>query len=500
MNTKKFIAADMRQALSQIREELGAEAVILSNRKLDQGVEIVAAADYDAYLEQSKENTSASAHKPAFMDETAHAPAPGDASRVLKNIAFGRESEVERKAAGKKVSQAWLREFSQAMDKKASATSAKKSANRSSKSAMLPDSVQSSSQAAQPAERPRFAEVMDEPEVTLSTAAKIMSEPGLPLQSDSPDTEVAAMRGELNQLKQLLSVHLIDGSWGNFSQARPVESLMFKRLAKLGLSPALCRKYVRDLAPDMDSKAAWEHCLDGLQGDLPIMPEDMLDQGRCFAMVGPAGVGKTTTIAKIATRFVLDHGAENLALVTTDSFRIAGHEQLKTLGRILGVPVQVATDQNSLQQIMAGLSHKQLILIDTAGLSAKDQSQQEQFRCLSECCDDLQFWLVLAATAQRGTLDRAVADYKHLGLAGTILTKLDESASLGEALSVAIEAQLPIGYITNGQNIPDDIDRPEAQGMVSQTVTIAKENQIEDSLVADLYHQTMVDVGAKVCG
>ncbi|MAR90577.1 MAG: flagellar biosynthesis protein FlhF [Pseudomonadota bacterium] len=461
MNTKKFIAADMRQALNLVREQLGADAVILSNRKVEGGIEIVAAADYDAFVEQHRARERQQRHIPEFMADSAAPPAQGDPSRVVDGT---REPLAGQARAD--VLEA-LRRREQADSGSAYAT--------------------------------EMAD--DEPRVAISARARTQQsrvpqeqparyQPAPPLQ---PDPELAAMRGELKQLRQMLNMQMANVAWGNFSQRNPLAASVFKKLSRLGLAPALCRKLIRNLEPEADMKAAWRQALLELGEDLPLLPEDITAHGGVFAFVGPAGVGKTTTIAKIATRFVLEQGAENLALITTDSYRIAGHEQLSTLGRILNVPVRVVTEQHSLEQLVRSLSRKKLVLIDTAGLSHKDQVHREQMAMLSAMGAQVQRWLVLSSTSQRRILDRAVNEYKHLNLEGCILTKLDESASLGEALSVAIESQLPIAYITDGQNIPDDIARPQATRLINHAIALAKEYRPDDELVADMYSDAMAD-------
>ncbi|HVL00322.1 MAG TPA: flagellar biosynthesis protein FlhF, partial [Dongiaceae bacterium] len=305
------------------------------------------------------------------------------------------------------------------------------------------------------------------------------------------NSELAAMRNEISQLRDMMNVQLSNVSWGDYSYRHPLEANVFKRLTRLGLSPVLCRKLTRGLTPEMDNKTGWQHVLKQLGEDLPLVNEDILAHGGIFAFVGPAGVGKTTTIAKLATRYVLENGTDDIALVTTDSYRIAGHEQLSTLGRILKIPVRVVTEQNSLEHILRGLARKKLVLIDTAGLSHKDQVHREQMKMLEGMGANIQRWLVLSSTCQRRILDKAIDDYKHLNLEGCVFTKLDESASLGEALSVAIEAQLPIAYITDGQNIPDDIARPQPSRLINHAIALAKENKADDSLVADLYSDAL---------
>lgn len=473
MSTHKFTAPDMRQALKMVRDQLGAEAVILSNRKVAAGVEIIAAADYDVFMAEHQERERKTNHVPPFMDNAApvKAPAQGDPGRVIardKSADAALAQQVKRFAeqqaaapAKRAFGEEWLKQISQL-----------ESGDESEPSVAI------SNQGRRQLQREPAAQ---------AAAAQPVARPAAPI----PNSELAAMRNEISQLRSMLNVQLANVAWGDFSYRHPLEANVFKRLTRLGLSPALCRKLLRNLKPDMDVKAAWQHSLKELGDDLPLMQEDILAHGGIFAFVGPAGVGKTTTIAKLATKYVLEHGADDIALVTTDSYRIAGHEQLSTLGRILKVPVRVVTDQHPLDQILRSLSRKKLILIDTAGLSHKDQVHKEQMRLLETMGANVQRWLVLSSTAQRRILDRAVDDYKHLNLEGCIFTKLDESASLGEALSVAIEAQLPIAYITDGQNIPDDIEVPQPSRLINHAIALAKEYRADDSLVADLYNDAL---------
>lgn len=478
MSTHKFTAPDMRQALKMVRDQLGAEAVILSNRKVAAGVEIIAAGDYNVFLAQHQERERLANHVPPFMDNGApmKAPAQGDPGRVIaqdKNADAALSQQMKRFAeqqvaapAKRAFGDEWLKQISE-MD----------IADDNEPSVAISHQGRRQAQV----EAPVRAAAMKQPAAAPAVAQTAM-----------PNAELAAMRNEISQLRSMLNVQLANVAWGDFSYRHPLEANVFKRLTRIGLSPALCRKLIRNLKPEMDVKAAWQHSLKELGEDLPLIQEDILTHGGIFAFVGPAGVGKTTTIAKLATKYVLEHGPDDIALVTTDSYRIAGHEQLSTLGRILKVPVRVVTEQHPLDQILRALARKKLILIDTAGLSHKDQVHKEQMRLLETMGANIQRWLVLSCTAQRRILDRAVDDYKHLNLEGCIFTKLDESASLGEALSVAIETQLPIAYITDGQNIPDDIAVPQPSRLINHAIALAKEYRTDDSLVADLYNDALM--------
>src|SRR5690606_159459 len=181
---------------------------------------------------------------------------------------------------------------------------------------------------------------------------------------------------------------------------------------------------------------------------------DPVMQGGRYALLGATGAGKTTTIAKLATRYVLQYGPEDVALVTTDSFRLAAHEQLRTLGRILGVTVCVVDEQHSLKDVLETLTHKKLVLIDTAGLTAGHPQQQRQMAMLRET-PDVEKWLALPCTSQAQVLRSAWKTCSTAGISACILTHLDEACVLGEALALAVESRLPVVYETFGQGIPD---------------------------------------------
>jgi flagellar biosynthesis protein FlhF len=202
---------------------------------------------------------------------------------------------------------------------------------------------------------------------------------------------------------------------------------------------------------------------------------DSLDQGGVVALVGATGVGKTTTIAKLAARYALRHGRERVALVTTDSYRIAAHEQLRTYGRILGIPVRIANSHAELSEALKLLSDKDLILIDTAGMSQRDVRLSEQFALLGEAAPNLKTFLVLSTTTHRSGLGEVVKAFGKVKLDGCILTKLDETTSLGGALSTAVEHKLPVAYVSDGQRVPEDIHIARAPNLIQRAVLVAQQ-------------------------
>jgi len=249
----------------------------------------------------------------------------------------------------------------------------------------------------------------------------------------------------------------------------PTRSMLMNRLMDMGLSERVADQIACFIPEGGSDDEAWEQTLHLLEGQLNTTSDDILTRGGAVALVGPTGVGKTTTIAKLAARYAQRHGADKVALITTDTFRIGASEQLQTYGRIIGCPVKVAKNAQELADALLALRQKSLILIDTAGMGQRDKRLNEQ---LSQLIQNSRLrirpYLVLSATSQSQVLMDAVKQFKALPLSGCIFTKLDECLSLGESISVAIEHGLPVGYLTNGQQVPEDIRVADANFMVAE--------------------------------
>jgi flagellar biosynthesis protein FlhF len=213
----------------------------------------------------------------------------------------------------------------------------------------------------------------------------------------------------------------------------------------------------------------------------------MLDAGGVFALMGPTGAGKTTTTAKLAARFVVRHGAEKLALLTTDSYRIGGHEQLRIYGKILGVTVHAVRDAADLRVTLSELRHKHTVLIDTVGMSQRDQAVAEQVEMLCEAGKPVKRLLLLNATSHGDTLNEVVEAYQKRGLDGCILSKIDEAASLGPALDCAIRHQLNVHYLATGQRVPEDLHIANRQYLIHRafkTRPLSSHWELEESELA----------------
>jgi flagellar biosynthesis protein FlhF len=240
------------------------------------------------------------------------------------------------------------------------------------------------------------------------------------------------------------------------------------RLLTAGFSAEVARRIADHLPAQIDAAQAegWLHdvlalnirCTDAGDGIVeragrPASP------GQVFALVGPTGVGKTTTVAKLAARFAVRHGTSALGLITLDAYRVAAPEQLRTYGRILGTPVHMAQDLTTLRDLLATMVHKRLILIDTCGVSQRDERLGEMLDLLAaagSATRPVQRVLLLNSASHAETLEETARAWRAPECTGAILTKLDEATRIGGSLDVSLRHRLTLLGVTNGQRVPED--------------------------------------------
>jgi flagellar biosynthesis protein FlhF len=181
-------------------------------------------------------------------------------------------------------------------------------------------------------------------------------------------------------------------------------------------------------------------------------------------------VGKTTTTAKLAARAVVRHGTDRVALLTTDTYRIGAHEQLRIYGRILGVATHVVRDAAELKSTLSDLRGKHMVLIDTIGMSQRDKMVAEQVTTLRGCGGNVKRLLLLNATSNGDTLEDVVRCYDPASIDGCILTKLDEAQSIGASLDVVIRHRLTVNFVANGQRVPEDLHVPNRQYLIHRAL------------------------------
>jgi flagellar biosynthesis protein FlhF len=380
MKIKRYTAVSMRAALAQVRAEQGPDAVILSSRRGEEGIEVIAAVDYDEALfvaatqQRIPEVNQTVTPAPVGAPASAAIPAPAVRSTVSADVS-------------------------------------------------------------RPAPAPRAA---------LAPAAR----PGLGL---------SAVQRELRDLRQLLETGLAGMTWNDKRLRDPLKARVLEELSALDIAP--------DVALALASSAPCSTTLDNpshiplalLVKHLPVVDDLTSVCGGVIAVVGPTGAGKTTTIAKLAARWCMQHGSQDLALVSTDGYRIGARDQLMTYARILDAPMHAANGAKDLARVLDRLKSRKLILIDTAGMGPRDARLAEQLTALQLGAARARVLLALPAQGEGHSLEEIVKAFAPLNPMACILTKVDEAASLGAVISTTLRHRLKIAYVCDGQRVPDDL-------------------------------------------
>lgn len=554
MKIKRFVAADMRTAMNLVRKEHGPDAVILSNRRIEEGVEIVAAAHYDESVVQRALEAARPAPPPAPKPRSAaeaiiaavtrrKAPEPepvvatASAVAALARSAVGAtgrsiDSSLEL-APGSRFSSllkpqpapATVATPPPALPEQIFATFPARQDDAPVVPAFRPEGFAVAAAAPVPAARNRahFAidPPLDAPATALPAAAApsepvlavppvaaaavaapvVAAEPALPapaIAAPAPapastplsvnvpapaadpavaapalsvvpavprdDRQLAELRQEVAGMRQL-----IEREMNRFTDERlrgsPVRANALDLMDEYGFDAGLARDVAVQMPADTDPARARGLMLGLISKKLPIAPVDPIEAGGVIALVGPTGAGKTTTIAKLASRFAEAHAARDVALVTTDTQRIGAREQLYGFGRQLGIAVHEASSGTNLNQLLERLADYKLVLIDTAGLGQRDRALTAQLQWL-RAAGQIRTLLVLPANTSFQDMDEVVRRFGAANPQGVVLTKLDETGRFGSALSVAVDHRLPITWVTDGQDVPEDLHRASAANLV----------------------------------
>ncbi|MCC7464320.1 MAG: flagellar biosynthesis protein FlhF [Gammaproteobacteria bacterium] len=283
------------------------------------------------------------------------------------------------------------------------------------------------------------------------------------------------LHAELRGLRQLLEQQLAALAWNDYTRREPQKAQALVELAELGIGRDIARRIVDELPAASAARAVPKPHLALLARDLPVAPAPAAGGG-CVALVGPSGAGKTTTLAKLAARWVLEHDSASLLLMSIDDERIGGNEQLRILGRLLGVAVETASSGVQLAARLADHRHARLILIDTPGCAARDADAPARCAELRGALPRLELLGVLPASAQAVVLEDAAHHLRQLEPAAVVLTRLDEAASLGGALSALIRTRLPVALLSDGPRIPEDLHPARAHQLVARAVELARES------------------------
>lgn len=476
MTPRKYLAASARDALRRIKEDLGPDAIVLSNRPVEGGVEILAlpANALEAMTTPAKkaspppEPVAPEAPAPVRKSEPVVRPVDfeDDFSVTLSSSVASRQSAQPQQAPREEVRapKPW-----QPYRPRPATPSELRDMART-RQGLPPANEQMDAHAEMPARR---APVDAEPRRAAAPAAPAQ----VPVADRAPQLD-AALREELGSIRRMLEQQLAGFAWGEMSRSSPIKTTLAAEMLESGFSAVTTYRLLDQLASS-DSLAAARNEVRALIGrDLITLNSDadIIDRGGVYALVGPTGVGKTTTTAKLAARCVVRHGADKVALLTTDGYRIGAHEQLRIYGRILGVPVHAVRDASDLRRMLVELRDKHMVLIDTVGMSQRDRAVAEQIAMLSSS-GDVRRLLLLNSVARADALDDVVRAYSSpnggADLAGAIISKVDEAVTLGPVLDVLMRHELPLYYVANGQRVPEDLHLPNRAYLMHRALRAA---------------------------
>jgi flagellar biosynthesis protein FlhF len=375
MIVRKFVAGSTREALRLVRDTLGADAIILSNRTVDGEIEVmaVAEADFDGSM--------------PVVNAAPPAATPRHEAQVFRNA------------------------------------------------------------------RVRPARPRPGADTVAPAAADADALPG-PVVSD--------LLAEMRSLKQLVESQLSGFAWGEVARQDPARAEALRQWLAAGFSPALGRGWLDEMQPGLSPTEICAALRLRLHRELQgrVVESDLVEESGTFALVGPTGVGKTTTVAKIGARCAMRHSSQQVAFVTTDSYRVGAEDQLRVYAKLLGAPVFAARDGAELDVTLEDIRRRRLVLVDTIGMGQRDQRLADQLQLLTGAGHGVRRILVIAANTQLSTLEDVIRRYGEGGLYGCILTKIDEAVRLGEVLDVVVRHGLPVHYLSNGQRVPEDLHRP----------------------------------------
>lgn len=493
MKIRRFFGKDMREALSQVKAELGSDAVIMSNRKVADGIELVAAYDKEPEAKlnlntRHGDKSSAGQQKATpTLSEIIGDDGPDNLRALLEKQAAER-GVAEQSAARQNAEPATARPVNASQAQRAAAIAQHVAHNQNAAQDQRHAQHRHAAGTASEQEGPRvadadrdvfaFADVFSHGRENTPPVSQMNpnfeAAPSQPA-SQSSTSELDAIKEELASLRSVLQYQVADLMEAKKKRQRPVHSYLMQCLTGMGLSDALAEQLVHYTPSQYTEREAWVYLLNLLANRLNVSGNDILTQTGVVALVGPTGTGKTTTVAKLAARYAQKYGAEQVAMITIDTYRIAAYEQLATYGKIIGCTTRKAQSSEELAEQLFQLRHKRLILIDTAGFSQRDSRLIQQLGQFSSGqMQPVRKYLVAQANTQYPALQRIIEAYNSVKLDGCIFTKVDECYSLGEVLSVAVEQQLPVSYVTDGQQVPEDIKVADAKSLVSAAAKLYK--------------------------
>ena len=530
MGPQKFIAANTADALKLIRAEMGPDAMVLSTKDTDQGVEVMAItsgdlaklssraelidpqfSEHNAFSERSMARSGLASKFDEAIARRAPAPAPKVSTEVPKGVMRRNPARAERpiRAPG---AEAFLPTSFNDVERIPRGSA--KVINPSNNDAIFSASLAANAKAAQEvaalnalkSAAQSAAQAVRAPSPQTATpvanSSNLSNANASPVSAPTPESspKVEKLLAEISEVKHLLQSHVAGSFWGNIQQENTQITEVVKHLLNSGFSPKLCAEISQNLPENLSVS----HLIKNAREQVKCMLKttrafDMFDRGGVFAFIGPTGVGKTTTLAKIAARCVLRYGRNQVALLTTDTYRIGAQEQLKTFAKILGLSVTAVRDSEDLAAKIKDFSNRKIILLDTAGVSQRDTLMVEQSHLLEHGSSKAHRILVMSSTTDLRTQEEVINLHNQAmnnsngeKLDSVIITKIDEAAHLAPVIDSVIRHDLSILFVSNGQRVPEDLSQPDinylshrAMAMRAFSETFSLTNEQVPALISD---------------
>ena len=472
MKLKRFVAADMRTALAKIKEELGAEAVIMSNKRIENGVEIIAGVETPVATSSSD-----------IGSITSNLKEQSPLSRIIADdeVTIGKSNTKApaQKTVGGAKAEGFAKSLLEILERQQQVQAKQNSqASGLSTTAAVKKTVPPKVKAQAPA--PLFEQsclkdlFVKEEEKTKKK--KVEDTHGISSyisdEADPEQNELSKMRQEVDSIRRLLQFELAGLMADSKKREEPVRAMVYELLISSGFEKNIALDLSNSIDADASFNFAWRQLAKLVEQKIKTGNDEIVTEGGIVTLIGPAGVGKTTTLAKLAARFVMKYGPDRVALITADHYRIGAVEQVKTYGRIMGCSTFAIKTLDELPEMLYTLRDKSLVLVDTVGVGLHDERFGTQLAQLKQQSKlKLKHYLVLPATAQRKVLEQAYKHFSSIGLKGLILTKVDESESVADALSLCIKQDLTLSYVTDGQRVPEDLEIPNARAMAIKALS-----------------------------
>lgn len=489
MNAQRFVAPTSREAMAQAKAAIGESAVILSSRSTEQGFEVIAAAEEmlaglsaepagpSAALATRASQSGLSAQAQTIAASRRGLSLEQRAAQQLPPVSLHSSvaQDTETLAMSTLSFQDYVRERMLRKRREALQGSAPTAGGRAAAARVAPAQAGAAmaTGAADGGMALPFARPQTTPARAQAAAAGAKARPAAPVKPAREGAAPAAagsasarLTDQINALQAMMEERFNTLAWLGQAKQRPVQTGLMHKLIRAGYSPTVARAVMERLPEAYGASDAFRWTQEVLVRNLRTSRDGgaLCDEGGIFALVGSTGVGKTTTAAKLAAQCVKAYGANSVGLITLDTYRVAGYEQLRTFGRMLGVVAHLAHDRAALQDLLELLANKRMVIIDTAGLGQKDPRIQEMMELLAP--PTIKKLLVLNAGSHGDTLDEVFQAYRNTPLYGAILSKVDEAAKLGPAVDALIRHQVVLRGLCTGQRVPEDWQRPDAAALV----------------------------------